>query len=71
MLIYTDHFYNGREWVAVRSDEGRAVMVDGVPFEIIWMPRSELKPCTEGEPLAVGGELDDAEALAILLGVSE
>ena len=68
MLVYTDHVFNKKEWVSVTSDEGRAVVVDGVPYDIIWMPKEKIKPCTEGEILPVNDEIDDSEAVNIIFG---
>jgi hypothetical protein len=70
MLIYENHVFEGKEYVSVTSDENRFVMVDGEGYSVIWMLKSEEKPCAEGE-LIPEAEPDAAEILDILLGVSE
>lgn len=71
MLIYENHFFNGEDYVSVTSDANRYVVVDGEEYTTIWMKKSEEKSCTEGDIIQTTDEIADAEALAILMGVSE
>lgn len=68
MLIYNDFFFNGKEWTTVQSDEGRAVLCDGVEYAVVSMPNDDLKPCEEGEFLPTTDDIDDAEAYNIIFG---
>ena len=69
MLIYENHFFNGEDYVSVTSDANRYVVADGEEYTTIWMKTSEEKPCTEGDIIQTTDEIDDLEALSILLGI--
>lgn len=71
MLIYENHFFNGEDYVSVTSDANRYVVVDGEEYTIIWMKKSEEKPCTEGDIIQTTDDIDDAEAFGILFGGAE
>ena len=70
MLVFENHIFNDKEYVSVTSDENRFVLCDGKEYGVIWMLKSEEKPCTEGNVIP-DGDPDAEEILDILMGVGE
>lgn len=68
MAIKQEHFdVNGVDFIRTTSDAGRYVVRDGVSYEEANDPAELGRAYTEGD-LMPEEELDEAEALEILLG---
>ena len=67
-MIVQEHFdVNGRDFIRTTSDSGRYVVRDGVEYEEACDPAEFNRQYTEGD-LMPEEELDEAEALSIILG---
>lgn len=65
-MIMQEHFdLNGRDFIRTYSDAGRYVVRDGIEYDEACDPAEFGRRYTEGEPMP---DIDDSEALAILLG---
>lgn len=68
MAIKQEHYnVNGHDFIRTTSDSGRYVVRDGVSYEEACDPAELGRTYTEGE-LMPEEELDEAEALSIILG---
>ena len=70
MIVVEKFYVDGVEFNRTYSDEGRYVVRDGVSYGEACDPAEFNREYTEGEPMPEE-EIDDAEALHILLGGDE